>query len=104
MTATETVLPFPMPGMQLHGRTVIASVEYFADERGVVALVLLLNQEAPYFTVAHYYQTSMAEETVKYGDLTETIEARPAGFLHILGTHENIVPAVREYEDSGGDY
>lgn len=57
---------FPMPNTKLNGRTVVASCYYRdldekdreylpADDNwpNVVYLVLLLNKNAPYFTVAH---------------------------------------------------
>lgn len=93
-------LDFPLPGslVALDERkrsTVIASVEYFDDERGSVTLVLLLNQQRPYFTVAHYALTDVS------GDSETTPYSR--GELDVIGTFENIVPAVREYEQNGGD-
>ena len=99
------LLPFPMPNDTLFGadetgeirrdpRTVIASVEY-RDEPTVIALVLLLNRASPFFTVAHYYQEACPAE----GDAP----ARPTGYLHELVEEYNIVHAVREYEQSGGD-
>lgn len=99
------VLPFPMPNDTLFGtdedgeirrdpRIVVASVQY-RDEPTMIALVLLLNRQSPFFTVAHWYQEpSPAEYDIPY---------RPTGYLHELGTHYNIVHAVREYEQSGGD-
>jgi hypothetical protein len=76
---------FPMPNDSLYIDkrgvvTVVASV-YYTDEE---ALVLLLHNEPPFFEVA---QLLVANE----------------GLLS-LGTFENIVPAVDEYKDSGGDY
>lgn len=41
-------LAFPMPNDHIGDRTVVASVVYIDDERGDVALVLLLEIEAPY--------------------------------------------------------
>lgn len=79
---------FPMPGDTLLGRTVIAST-YYTDE---IALVLLLNDRPPFFTVAHYQVHDSHDP------------AYPAGSLTHLATEYNIVPAVREYEQSGGDY
>ena len=49
-------------GTEVGERIVVASVEYFDDARGAVALVLLLEPEEPYFTVAHYYLTDIAAE------------------------------------------
>jgi hypothetical protein len=90
------VKPFPMPNEELAGRTVIASVEYFADERGEVALVLLLEKEKPFFTVAHYALTPIAESEANVG--------MAEGEYDVLGRFENIVPAIREYEQNGGDW
>jgi hypothetical protein len=74
-----------MPNEELHGRTVVASVWLIDDpDRDPEVLVLLLNPTAPFFSVA---------TTNLY-----------TGSLVILGSHENIVPAVRQYEDEGGDY
>ena len=94
-------LPFPMPGDRIEKRTVVASAEYFDDERGSVALVLLLNQQPPYFTVAHYALTD-----VKGGEgiYPEVVTEYTRGEVDVIGSFENIVPAVREYEQSGGDY
>lgn len=73
---------FPMPNDRLGDRTVVASVWYTEDPE--IATVLLLNPKAPFFTVAFY--------DLKNGGIDPII------------TTENIVPAVREYEQSGGDY
>ena len=89
-------MKFPMPNDALDGRIVVASVDYFDDERGAVALVLLLEPEAPYFTVAHYALTDIAEDAGNVGMV--------AGELDILGRHSNIVPAIEDYSSSGGDY
>lgn len=89
-------IPFPMPGTLIGERRVIASCEYINDERGAIALVLLLNEASPYFTVSHYALTD-----VRGGD---TITPYAAGELDVIGTFENIVPAVEEYGDNGGDY
>lgn len=81
---------FPMPNDEIDGRMVIASVDYIDD---TIATVLLLNPEPPFFSVGHY----------AYGDNPD------APKLEIIGgaepeTHYNIVPAVRAYENWGGDY
>lgn len=88
-------VPFPMPNTKIDDRIVVAAVDYFDDERGSVALVLLLEPEAPFFTVAHYALTDVA------GDSVTTPYV--AGELDSLGRFSNIVEAVREYEQSGGD-
>lgn len=48
------------------------------------ALVLLLNHKAPFFSVGEF--------------------SLDTGKVLIYDTHSNIVPAVRSYEDNGGDY
>jgi hypothetical protein len=78
--ARSKSMDFPMPNDSLAGATVVASVEYTDD----VALVLLLNPEPFYFTV--------------------TLYRLDGGGFDVIGTYENIVPAVREYEQNGGDY
>ena len=87
-----TWLKFPMPNDVINGSTVVASVEY-RDEPSLIALVLLLNKQAPYFTVAHYYQEASPDAPVY-----------PRGHLLVHGDFENIVPAVEEYTQQGGDY
>jgi hypothetical protein len=91
-----STLPFPMPNDKIGDATVLASVEYFDDERGAVSLVLLLEQTSPFFTVAHYARTDVRsnDETTAY----------KAGEVDVIGRFWNIVEAVREYEQSGGDY
>lgn len=74
------MLPIPMPNNKLAGATVVASV-YLTDER---ALLLMLNENPPFFTVTEY----------SLGN----------GSFIPIATTENIVPAVREYEQNGGDY
>lgn len=87
-----------MPSDAIDTKTVIASVEYFDDDRGEVALVLLLERDAPFYTVAHYALTDVSEDApnIEYPYY--------AGEIDIIGQFRNIVPAVRAYEDSGGDY
>lgn len=78
--------PFPLPGEKVYGRTVIASVWLHEGDDGgppPTALLLLLRSSVPYFEVAE-------------------LDLRPHGNLDIINDHENIVPAVREYEDNGG--
>lgn len=90
-------LPFPMPNDQIDGRTVVASAVYDDDEHGeLIALVLLLEQEAPFFTVAHYALTDIPP------DFASVEMAR--GEIDVLGRFSNIVPAIAEYTESGGDY
>jgi hypothetical protein len=88
-------LPFPMPNDVIDGKTVVASVTYIDDERGDLALVLLLEHESPFFTVAHYAMTDLAED--------ENTSGYAAGEIDVIGRFMNIVEAVREYEQSGGD-
>lgn len=84
---------FPMPNDRLGDSTVVASVMYRDDD---IALVLLLNPAPPFFTVAHYYMYDTPAEG--------SAPARKAGDLFVYGRALNIVPAVRMYEESGGDY
>lgn len=106
-------LPFPMPGDRYREgwsiapsnlnegeRTVVASVTYIDDSRGEIALVLLLEREAPYFTVAHL---ALTEFDPKRGDITDGGEPMFVGELDVIGRFSNIVEAIREYEQSGGD-
>lgn len=86
--------PFPMPNDQLAGRTVVASVEY-RDEPTMIALVLLLEPKPPFFTVALYFQEECPAEYES--------PKRFEGEIDVLGEHMNIVDAVGDYEDSGGD-
>lgn len=89
------MMSFPMPNDTIDGRTVVASCWYRdlanSDRQWVnddwpdqVALVLLLNKEAPFFTVAHvgmddHYCVLACEERF------------------------NIVEAVEVYQERGGD-
>ena len=84
---------FPMPGDTLLGRGVIASI-YYTDD---IVLVLLLEDRPPFFTVGHYYLYDVAVEDGK--GITKL-----AGSLDHLAHEFNIVPAVRAYEQNGGDY
>lgn len=72
---------FPMPNDKIGERTVIAST-YYTDD---IVTVLFLNPTVPFFTVA--------QVDLRNGDLADW-----------GSRHENIVPAVREYEQNGGDY
>lgn len=76
---------FPMPGDVMRGAIVAAST-YYTDD---IVLVLLIEQGPPFFTVAHYHI---------HGEIPVT------GSLQILDRQWNIVPAIRTYEESGGDY
>lgn len=69
----------PLPNELLDNSVVIASC-YHGDE--VEGCVLLLNPEAPYFTVAYVYED---ESVVRKADAF------------------NIVGAVKEYVEYGGD-
>lgn len=87
--------PFPLPGMTLDGRIVVASVPLNDNYRGdfpdaafdELALVLLLNPTSPYFSLTQVTKDGNADWTLG-GD-----ERR----------HHNIVTAVDDYQDSGGD-
>jgi hypothetical protein len=71
-----------MPNDRLMNRRVVASC-YLSDE---VFLVLSLNREAPYFSVA---------------EVTYTDEGWKVLWAMV---YDNIVPAVAVYEQYGGDY
>ena len=70
----------PMPNDQLGDRLVVASC-YATDE---VYLVLALNKEEPYFSVI---EVAADDHRIVWNR-----------------AFENIVPAVHEYEQRGGDY
>lgn len=89
-------LPFPMPNDVIEDKIVVASAQYIDDERGSIALVLLLTKVPPFFAVALYAQTDIADD--------KGFRPYKAGEAYVIGQHWNIVPAVREYEQSGGDY
>lgn len=77
------------PGMTVDGRTVVASV--ILDDRHAFETrwtVILLNAETPYFSIAEVLDRQDGTYVVAE---TET-------------THMNIVPAVAEYEQRGGDF
>lgn len=76
---------FPLPNDRLNGSTVVASC-YYGDD---TAVVLLLNEQAPYFTVS----TMLLPRLGEAGYRVETEESFP-----------NIVPAADAYVQSGGDY
>jgi len=80
-----------MPNDKLAGGIVVASV-YYTDE---IALVLILNPSAPFFKVIHYFM----DDVEGFGG-----PAMKAGDTWLIATAENIVPAVRVYEENGGDY
>jgi hypothetical protein len=95
--------PFPMPNDSLNGRIVVASCPYIDDERGEIALILLLEQVPPFFTVAHYALADFdpsANPSISPPYGPSYVE----GELDVLGRFENIVPAIEEYTQSGGDY
>jgi aspartate carbamoyltransferase catalytic subunit len=85
---------FPMPGDVVYSRTVIASVWYI-DEPGheTVTLLLLAPKSLRDPEFKHRYNFEVAQ-----------LDMRPHGNLTILGEYLNIVPAVRSYEQNGGDY
>jgi len=81
--AADELRAIPLPGEQVYHKVVAASV-YYADD-GTDATLLLIENHEPYFSVAR-------------------LDLRPHGNLTILSEHANIVPAVREYEQEGGEY
>jgi hypothetical protein len=96
-------LPFPLPGEKLAGRVVIASVEYIADERGEIALLLMLEPSPPYYTLTHYALTAF-DPAANPDILPPYGPAYGTGEFDVIGRFENIVPAVDEYQQNGGDY
>lgn len=80
---------FPMPNDKLREYTVVASVHYSeAETTGLesdYATVLLLAETTPFFAVA-------------------IVSCTPEAHFDYFQVHENIVPAVRDYEQNGGDY
>lgn len=83
--ARELPIPYPMPGDDLDGAKVIASVWYCEFDGRSEVTVLRLHPEAPYYSV----------------DLAYLADGRIAPFGERLS---NIVPAVALYEQSGGDW
>lgn len=87
--------PFPMPNDHIFDRTVIAST-WITDE---LILVLLLNKQEPFFTVAQLIGNDNAENS----DTWKIVASQD---------HMNIVPAINGdtfpnrdgYVDMGGDY
>jgi hypothetical protein len=75
-------MDFPMPNLAYQGRIVVASC-WYTDEPQEIALVLMLEPESPFFTVAHI--------------------ALDDGEILGMERHMNIVHAVKAYEDWGGD-
>lgn len=103
MSVMQDVFSFPLPGDAIEdGRTVIASVSAIADERGELALVLLLEKTAPYFTVGHYaitdFDPKLSGDPFLHGGV-----AYKAGEVDVFGRWWNIVNAVKHYVDEGGE-
>lgn len=74
----------PLPNDEFDDGTVVASV--WQDDDAGTALILLLRQEVPFFSVCD-------------------IEWRDGSWLIVNeDQHMNIVPAVDAYKDAGGDY
>jgi hypothetical protein len=81
----------PLPNQQIAGLTVVASVWMNDDaEHGpIYGLLLLLRGTPPFFEIAEIVWTAQHGWRVNEG--TRRL-------------HYNIVPAVDDYKDSGGDY
>lgn len=73
----------PQPGGTVDGRTVVASV--YQGGRGLSRINNPPLSSSPYFSVVEVADLDIG--TVLYDH-----------------THHNIVPAVEEYQDAGGDY
>lgn len=86
-TETETETPvLPLPTESFGGGTVIASVWIRDDEDPITAMLLVLMPEP-----GMYYRVFDIEWRTRW-EITQRRE------------HINIVPAVRDYENNGGDY
>lgn len=96
-------MKFPLPNDVISGAIVVASVTYIDDERGEIALVLLLRQQPPYFEVAHYALTGF-DPKLSSDEFLQGGLAMYEGEIDSLGEFLNIVPAVKAYEENGGDY
>ena len=81
---------FPMPNMPCKGGMVVAST-WITDSR---ALILGLRPQPPFFFVQEFYVY----------DPDDSDDHRRAGDYVLHGIEHNIVPAVKLYEDCGGDY
>lgn len=87
-----------LPGNKINDGTIVASVVYRdSDEDGkqldrIEWTVIVLNPQPPYYTVM-----TLAPATP---------DTAPTAGWHIFyeQDHPNIVPAVRDYEQNGGDY
>lgn len=80
----------PLPGDVLSGKRVIASVIYREPDNEAEPIeytLILLNEGPPFYTVGIY-------KSEGFGGFTPVIESN----------FPNIVPAVREYEQMGGDF
>jgi hypothetical protein len=102
MIALVPVAGFPLPNDVVDGRVVVASVTYVDDLRGELALVLLLEKQPPYFTVAHYAVTDFDPHGDP--DVPDDGPAHKAGDLVVLAREWNIVPALDAYQENGGEY
>lgn len=80
-----TIMNFPMPGETLSREYIVVASSWRNEEDSPTATVLLLANETPFYRVG--------EVTVDY-DQT----------ILWLNEHENIVPAVHDYEQNGGDF
>lgn len=87
--STRTECTTFLPGDTYKAMTVAASVIYSQDDAGDVTgwTLLLINPTMPYFTVAIVERNNGGEWVMVYGK-----------------SHENIVPAVDDYKECGGDY
>ena len=84
----DTFPAIPLPGEQVEGKTVIASV--WVDDEGPtpVAMILFLTGEKGKY----------------YGVCDITHDGREWKYYRACRFHVNIVPAVEDYQQSGGDY
>jgi hypothetical protein len=78
----------PMPGQKLDKSTVVASVVFDDEHVPYRYTVVLLNRQPPYYTV-------------------QTVQDGGKGRAYVVEEsydYPNIVPAVRAYEQMGGDW
>lgn len=101
---TEPVLP--LPNEQFDSEIVVASIWQNDDaEFGpIFALLLTLAKEPPFFTVREITWENHIYHQDDPDTCTEFCHETPQWVTNHRESHPNIVPAVRAYENRGGDY
>ena len=85
---TDDLFRFPLPGSKFDGKVVVASCYYIDDkDRPTEVLLMVLNEESPYFRVGHWQYQG--------GGVWEEVWSE---------NRKNIVTATELYVQSGGDY